>query len=98
MVGVFRRRYFLKAAATFFLLTGNEELTIPDELTVAKNIVREGTTTRGVVLLTPVFVWRVGATPKFVDSIGNTTSVTVVDRIDAPQPMKTSSVLFERCL
>ena len=81
-----------------FLLTGNAERTVPDELTVVGDIVREGTTTSGVVLLTPVFVWRVGATPKFVDSTGNTTFITVVDKSDALQSVKTSSVPFERGL
>ena len=51
-----------------FLLKSNAELTIPDELTDVRDIVREWTTTRGVLLLTPVFVLPVGATLKFDDS------------------------------
>ena len=60
---------FLKLQALLsFLLKSNAELTIPDELTDVRDIVREWTTTRGVLLLTPVFVLPVGATLKFDDS------------------------------
>ena len=51
---VFREYDFPKEQLPFsILLTGNAERTEPDEFTVVRDIVREGTTTSGVVLLTP---------------------------------------------